>query len=354
MAFPKLPDFNFQGSNPLADAVQEFQGKLSSSGILDRTVGDIASTMGEEFAQRSGLSFNPLGVLQGGNPGPATLEFPAGIDRYGNYMAIDIFEELIFEAGVGVKDRSIDNKKSTVKLPLPSQLATGYAQGYKQEGIGVLGASASKEIANTIKNAVDGGETNLTGLVDAATRVKDNVGMEGVASGVASAAPELASAAGGVVAGIPGAVAGDALAKTVTGSMAAAGIARNPHMAVLYEAPNFRTFNFSWDLRPKDAQEAENLRKIIRTLKFHSHPDKTDKEHFFKYPEQFGIRFKRDEFLFKTRRCVLTAVAVDYHGEGTPLYYDHLGFEKAPAVIKLDLSFTETKILTKNEISEGM
>lgn len=354
MAFPNLPNFNFNGSNPLADAVQEFKGELSASGYLDMTIGDAATIAGEEFAERIGMDYDELAALAGGVIGGAPeLEFPKGILKYGNYMCLDIFEERIFEAGVGVKDRSVDSKLLTIKLPLPSQLATSYSQGYKQEGIGVLGASAGVEVANEIKKATQGG-TTLEGLKAAGTKVKDNVGGEGIAAVGASAAPDVGAAVGAKMGGIPGAVVGDQLAKTVTGSFGAAGIARNPHMAVLYEAPNFRTFQFSWDLRPKNAKESELIKKIIKQLKYYSHPSKTEKEHFFNYPEQFGIRFKKDDFLFKTRRCVCTNVQTDYHGEGTPLYYDHQGRKKAPAVYKLDLAFTETKILTKKDIQEGM
>ena len=269
MAFPNLPNFNFNGSNPLADAVQEFKGELSASGYLDMTIGDAATIAGEEFAERTGMDYDELAALAGGVFGGAPeLEFPKGILKYGNYMCLDIFEERIFEAGVGVKDRSVDSKLLTIKLPLPSQLATSYSQGYKQEGIGVLGASAGVEVANEIKKATEGG-TTLEGLKAAGTKVKDNVGMEGIAAVGAGAAPDVGAAVGAKMGGIPGAVVGDQLAKTVTGSFGAAGIARNPHMAVLYEAPNFRTFQFSWDLRPKNAKESELIKKIINQLKYY-------------------------------------------------------------------------------------
>ena len=85
-AFPTIPNFNFNGSNPLADAVKEFQGNLSASGFLDTTIGDAATEAGEEFARRTGLSFNPIAVLLTGQSGPAELKFPQNIASYGNYM----------------------------------------------------------------------------------------------------------------------------------------------------------------------------------------------------------------------------------------------------------------------------
>jgi hypothetical protein len=127
-------------------------------------------------------------------------------------------------------------------------------------------------------------------------------------------------------------------------------------MAVLYEAPEFRQFNFNWDLRPRTPKESNNIRNIIKKLKYYSAPDvRSEDEMIFTYPEQFAISFKKDDYLFKTRNCVLSNVTVDYHGEGTPLYYDNgAGGNKAPAVINLALSFTETRILQKKDINAGM
>jgi hypothetical protein len=51
--------------------------------------------------------------------------------------------------------------------------------------------------------------------------------------------------------------------------------------------------------------------------------------------------------------CVLDNISVDYHGEGTPLYYDaSKGGRnlKAPANITLNLDFSETVIVTKDDI----
>ena len=371
VAFPTLPDFNFNGSNPLADAVQEFKGQLSASGYLDKTLGEAIGDVGALVQGAAGELGLPLSALAGAFEfdSGSVVQFPLDIENINNYMAFDVFEERIFEASVGVKKRTNRKKIVTIKLPMPSSLQTAYAQGYKQEGIGPIGAAAANEMGDFAKKALGGGfkggsglETmkNMgAGLMDSGKKVLDNIGAEGAASLGMAAADDIAgvigSAAGDLV-GAPGigAVVGDQLGKVVQAGAASAGIARNPHMAVLYEAPNFRTFQFSFDLRARNRDESNNINKIIHLFKKHSHPEKTEKEHFFKYPEQFGIRFKKDGFLFRTRSLVLNNVNVEYHGEGTPLYYDFGGGMKAPAVVKLDVSFTETKILTKADINEGM
>jgi len=358
VAFPKFPDFNFNGSNPFVEEVQNARGKIAASGYLDMSIQDVASTVGA----RIGIDLNnldlsgPLKELQQA-AGLKNISFPEKIETIGNYMNIDIFKERIFEAALGVQRRRNREKLLTIKLPLPSSLQTAYAQGYKQEGLGPIGAAAATEVSGLAKDLAAGNKPTGSELTDALTKVSKRVGVEGLASLGLGAADDIAGLAGAKIGGIAGAIVGDSLGKVVQGAAASAGIARNPHMAVLYEAPNFRNFQFSFDLKPKNQRESLIINEIIHKLKFHSHPSKTEKEHFFNYPEQMGIRFQKDGYLFRTRSLVLTNINVEYHGEGTPLYYDAGGTgnsQKAPAAVRLDLTFTETKILTKSDIQDGM
>ena len=357
VAFPRTPNFNFNGSNPLVEEVENIRGKLAASGYLDMSLQELAGEVGGAI----GLDLNnldisgPLKELQQ-SAGLKDLSFPENISSVGNYMNIDIFKERIFEAALGVQRKKNREKLLTIKLPMPSSLQTAYAQGYKQEGLGLIGAAAASELAGTAKDVISG---NLSGqaLIDSVKKVGSNIGVEGAASLGLGVADDVAGLVGAQFGGIPGAVLGDSLGKAVQGATAAAGIARNPHMAVLYEAPNFRNFQFSFDLKAKTKRESLIINEIIKKFKFHSHPEKTAKEHFFNYPEQMGIRFQKDGFLFRTRSLVLTNMNIEYHGEGTPLYYDtgeNGNAQKAPAAVKLDLTFTETKILTKTDIQDGM
>ena len=361
VAFPKIPNFNFNGSNPLIDEIENVRGQLAASGYLDMTVQDLVGRAGAAI----GIDLNnvdvsgPLKELEegAGSSGLKTFSFPEKIESVGNFMNIDIFKERIFEAALGVQRKKNREKLLTIKLPLPSSLQTAYAQGYKQEGLGPIGAAAAAEVSGLAKDIAAGNRPSGETLLNALDKVSKRVGVEGLAALGLGISDDVAGVVGAQISGIAGAVVGDSLSKVVQGATAAAGIARNPHMAVLFEAPNFRNFQFSFDLKPKNQRESLIINEIIHKLKFHSHPEKTNKEHFFTYPEQMGIRFKKDGFLFRTRSLVLTNMNVEYHGEGTPLYYDTGGkgnSQKAPAAVKLDLTFTETKILTKRDIEDGM
>ena len=72
---------------------------------------------------------------------------------------------------------------------------------------------------------------------------------------------------------------------------------------------------------------------------------------FLEYPEQFDIDFRFGKNLFDIGQSVLTQFSVNYHGQGTPVYYDVDG-EKFPGSVNIDMSFTEVAALTKKQIVE--
>ena len=76
---------------------------------------------------------------------------------------------------------------------------------------------------------------------------------------------------------------------------------------------------------------------------------------FLQYPNQFGLSFKNNTMLYSMGTVVLKNFNVDYHGEGTPIYYDAGGLTrkyKAPAVVNISTEFQEISIITKEGIEK--
>lgn len=132
----------------------------------------------------------------------------------------------------------------------------------------------------------------------------------------------------------------------------AAGIALNPFREVIFEAVDFRSFNFKYKFLPKSKNETEQIRNIIELFKYHMHPELHESKLFFVYPSEFQITYwyKRDEnpYLFKFRPVVLENMDVTYGGETFSSFNDG-----APTEINLTLTFRETEIITKNLIDKG-
>ena len=295
------------------------------------------------------------------------LFYPVDIQAIDHYMIFSAYKEHTFQGSLESTKRTNFQKEGSVFLPMPSNLQTGYQQVYKEEAVGALGMALGAQAKGVIEDAGAGkgaGAKIGEGLASIGRRAMKNLGTEGAGGAALNVALGEGTQLAAAAAGSP--VLGAAINKAVQVGTAFAGIARNPHMAVLYDSPQFRAFEFGFDLRPKNYQESLMIGRIIHFFKYYSHPEYKFGNHFFVYPNQFKIRFKYPEFLYRFGDCVLKSVAIDYHGEGTPLYYDagvgesvDLGDGagpqsgrklKAPANVKLQLSFQEVKILTKKEI----
>lgn len=309
-----------------------------------------------------------------------TTVFPLNIRAVDHYITIGAFEKRHFPAfGEPRQNTNIIQK---VVLPLPSNLQVGYNQEYQNEQIGITGQVVGSAMA----------KQNFQGVQDAAARAKDsdagfldkggdlfnattdlaagtirsisaniNKGVA-LASALKLAESGAAGIAGTVGMGVSGGLVAAGAAKGVQAFAAQRGLAANPHTSVIYDSPQLRAFNMEWELRPKNQQESIAISRIIGFFKFYSAPSfKADMaNHFFEYPNQFKLKVKHDEFLFAYGDCVLTSFNVDYHGEGTPIYYDASGSIrsgnrrlKAPAVVRISTAWQEISIVTKEAIEKG-
>jgi len=133
---------------------------------------------------------------------------------------------------------------------------------------------------------------------------------------------------------------------------AAAKVSLNPFKEVIFEAVDFRAFNFKYRFFPKSKQEAENVEKIIRLFKFHMHPDLSSNKLFFIYPSEFEIAYffenKENTYFHKIKPCVLESMDISYGGEQFSSFKDGI-----PTEVNMTLTFRETEILTKRQIKDG-
>lgn len=308
-----------------------------------------------------------------------TVVYPSNIETTDHYLKIGAFEKRFFAAG-SKQARSAEQTsiKQSIILPMPSGLQAGYQQRYKEENLGAIGVglanaltdednkSKGREALNAITSAAKTGKgipeafgktTDLVAGVIGTTA--EEINLAGAASVGVGVAPDLAIA-GLATVGLGGATIGAGVSAGIQAAVASEGLARNPHQAVMYEHPMFRTFQFNWELRPKNIFESIAITKIIAFFKYYSSPKFKFKNHFFEYPDQFKLQFRHPEFLFAFGDCVLTNFSVDYHGEGTPIYYDASGSTsfsakrtlKAPAVVRISTEWQETTIVTKDSLEK--
>ena len=197
-----------------------------------------------------------------------------------------------------------------------------YKVGYENIDTGMAGQMA--------------GLLDLKGLGDAMSKAGD-IGKTFI-EGVSKAAIEIA---------LPGF--GAAIDKGL-------GRAINPNAELVFKNVPFRSFSFPFEFSPKNEKEKEDINKILSMFKFHMMPEKAG-EGYLTAPAQFQITYMyRDGanmYIPKISRCALTDMSIDYSPEGvfTTFKADEKG--AMPVLTKMDLSFTEMEIMTKETIAIG-
>ena len=120
----------------------------------------------------------------------------------------------------------------------------------------------------------------------------------------------------------------------------------NPNMELLFDGPTIRAFKFQFKMTPRNRNEAEQIRLIIRAFKRNMAPKAkggTEKESawFLKTPKVFELRYrtgnKDHKYLHKFKQCLLTDIAVNYTGDGLYSTYE----DGSPVSYLMDLSFKE-------------
>ena len=139
----------------------------------------------------------------------------------------------------------------------------------------------------------------------------------------------------------------------------ATGLTQNPQLELIYTTPSFREFRFSFMFYPRSEQEALEVQKLIKRLKFHQAPEVKSGSagYFLVPPSEFDIEFyyngQINPNIPTISTCVLTSIDMDYAPNGFHTFETpgdnspQLGATGMPTAIRMDLTFKETEIMTK-------
>lgn len=293
------------------------------------------------------------------NPVKDTLSFPSNLDDE-HYMIFNVIERQ--KPGKISFERK--NPIQSIVLPVPSNLVAGYGVSYQNTNLGALGAMASGKInAQDVAGGIKGlAESVYAGVNKAVSELStlipglDSNDGSGVSQDTINQAASVgtvgaAGLAGGATFGALGLVGGGglSLSSVAQGMAHGAGVAINPHTAVLFDNVQFRQFQFEYKLIAKNQQESNTIKQICDTFRYHMHPSFAYDGLAFNYPEEFQMLFpeKIGHNLFNFGYCVLTSFNVNYNGENIPIFFEDTG---APVSINITMSFQETRVITKEAL----
>ena len=223
---------------------------------------------------------------------------------------------------------------SAIALYMPPGIKASYSAetGHSELGLaGLMAGTVSKAMASE----------NTEGMVGEF--------LKGIGGGVLTAARKMAIGVG-EAAGL-GDIGGAITKVTAT--------AENNFSEAVFEKINPRQFSYTFNLMARNKQEAQTIQKIIKFFKFHMHPelDEASGGRYFRVPSEFEIHYayndQKNNYLYELSRCVCNSVEVDYGGDNFQSFrqFDEQG--AAPVNISMQLTFTETTVLTKVQIAEG-
>ena len=177
--------------------------------------------------------------------------------------------------------------------------------------------------------------------------------IKALAKGTSGVALELTKSAGfGVLGIIPGFENARAVYDKFKGQ------AKNPNLESVFKSVPFREFSFPFTFAPKNVKEKDSVHKILQLFRFHMLPEHQNGANgYFNVPSEFQITYmyrdNENSYIPRVSRCVLKSCDIDYAPEQviSSLPPDERG--APPTIIKMDLSFGETEIMTKETVAQG-
>ena len=268
-----------------------------------------------------------------------------------DYLQIDVQEYV----PVGSQDRANSNRVSltrdptsrfrknsnrrpisTVLLPIPSNVQDGNSVSYQDSQMNSITAAAVGGTTAAMQNA---GAAVAQGKFSAAAgevagAAKSALGQSGLNMGSAQdlITRKLAADAVNIFGGN---VTLEQIMARQTGEIF------NPNMELLFNGPTLRAFKFQFKMMPRNRDESNQVKSIIRTFKKNMAPKTSSGRLFLNTPNIFELRYRQGEsdhsFLHKFKQCVLQDLAVNYTGEGNYATYD----DGTPISMVMDLTFKE-------------
>ena len=228
----------------------------------------------------------------------------------------------------------------------------GGRNGYTQRVLGsvFLPVPGSVTDSNNVNWASDSMDPAKLALANAFfTNVQKSSGqIEGLVDSLGEIAQQVGEGSGevkkGVAAMLTKAATGGSVLTRTTGSIV------NPNMEMLFQGPQIRPFTFSWKMSPRDYEESEMIKKIIRMFKQSQAVKRSKSMLFLESPNTYALRFltarnKEHGYLPKIKECALTGFSMNYTPDGNYQTYEN----SSMVAYEMQMSFQELEPIYHDE-----
>jgi len=247
------------------------------------------------------------------------LRYPRqSLEAYGyDYIQITAFdyEPSGLETGRSLRqgfkgsNRRFSRNYETIQLPMQTGLAESTAVNWGGNEMNAVQAAGARAAMGAMEDASGGDlkgamQSLVDGVGDLMTLAKDDRTKEQIKAYFAGQA-----------------VGNAGVATRATGQVI------NPNLELLFSGPNLRSFSFNFTLTPRDSQEAEIVRKMVRAMKRNMTPQRSSEALFLKSPRVFQLEYIYGEgntphpFMNKFKPCACTSFNVNYTPDGSYMTY---------------------------------
>ena len=134
----------------------------------------------------------------------------------------------------------------------------------------------------------------------------------------------------------------------------------NPRLQLLFKSKEIRTFNFTWELYPRNKDETNMIRDIVQQFRSFSSPSlKAGEYGFLAVPGEFEVRFLNknstttgfveNEWLPRILRFAINSISVDYSPQGIWGSF----VDNSPLGVVLTMQISELYVVDKEKVEEG-
>jgi hypothetical protein len=283
----------------------------------------------------------------------APLRYPQkSIGKDDDYLEIGVIKYVPpgFETGknnlklkTGTETNSNKKARYTIQLPIPANIGDTNQVNWGDDSMNPLAAFASEQIGNVLKSG-----NFAKGLIDAAREV----GKTGRDIATKGGGQDLISKyfQSQLVNSLGANTTPEGLLSRASGSVL------NPNLELLFSGVNLRSFAFDFDFAPRNSEESNVVKQIIRIFKQSMAPKTGSNTSgaglFIDAPNVFILKYKTGNlphpYLNTFKPCALTSMGVNYTGSGSYTTYA----DKTPVHMKLSLSFTELNPIYNEDYKE--
>ena len=249
----------------------------------------------------------------------------------------------VLNEGLGKGSNLGADKKlmGSVKLPIPNGLSVSQGVNWGEGRVNALEAGAFLGVQNQFSQLI-AGQKNLAGVFGA--------GVDGLQKGLAQLKEVGTGGSNQILSSL---LAKNTLAQlgiNVDSSQMIArstGTAINPNLELLFSGPKLRTFQFVFNFAPNEADEAKEVRGIMRMFRegMLPHNASTGDKLFLGAPDVFRLSYKNKSKRIKSlnifKICALTACEINFTPDNQYQSYEDVAAVSMPVRSTMKLTFTE-------------